>query len=326
MLLICLNKTSETREALTQSNRFAVNILAESQADIAYAFAKKSPDKFAQAHVDRGPNGMPLIPGSLARLECVVTETAVGGTHTVFLGEVLHAEGTDDPPLTYYRGRFGRFADMVEELAYQQLRDLVISRELSHGQRLDIEALGAQLDVAPEPLLVAISRLTADGLLQQDADGAVRVRPLDVATVEEGIDARCALEIAVVDKVAGHLHDVDAAHLMTLAASAREAAEASPADLSGLLRAVQDFHVHFIGLLGNDALSGFFSRLGYRPIWSREIPDPQRYGRTTAGYLADLVDACARGDADRARRTLYAHAEAVKVDARAAIEQGGGEL
>jgi flavin reductase (DIM6/NTAB) family NADH-FMN oxidoreductase RutF len=112
MLLICLNRTSETREAIAKSDRFAVNILSEGQAEIASAFARKSPDKFAQAKVDRGPHGMPLIPGSLAQLECIVTETAVGGTHTVFFGEVRHAEGTDDAPLTYYRGRFGRFEDL----------------------------------------------------------------------------------------------------------------------------------------------------------------------------------------------------------------------
>jgi flavin reductase (DIM6/NTAB) family NADH-FMN oxidoreductase RutF len=113
MLLVCLNRTSETQGAVAQEGRFAVNILSESQAEIASAFARKAPDKFAQAEVQRGPEDLPLIPGSLAQLVCAVTETAVGGTHIVYLGDVIHAAATDDTPLTYYRGRYGRFADLV---------------------------------------------------------------------------------------------------------------------------------------------------------------------------------------------------------------------
>ncbi len=326
MLLICLNKTSETREAITQSQRFAVNILSEGQADLAFAFAKKSPDKFAQAQVDRGPNGMPLIPGSLAQLECVVTETAVGGTHTVFLGEVIHAEGTDDPPLTYYRGRFGRFADMVGDVAYRELRDLVVSRELGHGETLDPEQLSRQLDTDPEHVMVAMTKLAADGLLEQGADSAMRVRPLDVPTAHEAIDARCAIEIAVVDKVSGRLAEADIETLSGLAAATQAAATASPPDIPTLVRSGQDFHAHFVGLLDNDALTGFFARLDLRGIWLRAAPDLSHFGRTNATYLGELVDACRTGDSDRARQILYEHAEAVKQDAREAIEQVGGEL
>jgi flavin reductase (DIM6/NTAB) family NADH-FMN oxidoreductase RutF/DNA-binding GntR family transcriptional regulator len=326
MLLICLNKTSETREAITRSQRFAVNILSEGQADIAFAFAKKSPDKFAQAQVDRRPGGMPLIPGSLAQLECIVTETAVGGTHTVFLGEVVHAEGTDDSPLTYYRGRFGRFEDMVGDVAYRGLRDLVISRELAPGETLDPEQISRVLDVEAGAVMVAISKLAAHGLLEQAAEGTMRVRPLDVATAHEAIDARCAIEIAVVDRVSGHLADADIERLTTLAAAAREAAAATPPNIPALVRSGQEFHLQFVGLLGNEALKGFFARLDFGEIWVRAAPDLAQFGRTNAAYLSELVEACRAGDRDRARRILYDHAEAVKRDALDAIELVGGEL
>src|ERR1700704_5393694 len=88
MLLVCLNKTSETRQAIAEAGWFAVNILSEHQTDIAYAFARKSPDKFRDAEIVRGRYDIPLIPETLAQLECRVEETATGGTHTVFMGAV----------------------------------------------------------------------------------------------------------------------------------------------------------------------------------------------------------------------------------------------
>ena len=272
MLLICLNKTSETRQAVTRSDRFAVNILSEGQAEIASAFARKSPDKFAQAKVDRGPNGMPLIPGSLAQLECVVTETAVGGTHTVFMGEVLHAEGTDDPPLTYYRGRFGRFQDLVDEGA--------------------------------------------------------RTQPPDVAGAHEAIDARWAIEIAVVDRVSGHLSADDARRLDASVQAARRAAAQAPLDIAGLLAGEREFHTQFVGLLGNDAVAAFFADLELDEDWLTATGAATGVGvgvgPTSADYLGELLDACTDGDADRARRILGERAETGKRDAQEAIRRAGG--
>src|ERR1700722_19335955 len=47
MVLVCLNKTSSTGQAVVSSGRFAVNILGEDQASEAMAFARKEGDKFA---------------------------------------------------------------------------------------------------------------------------------------------------------------------------------------------------------------------------------------------------------------------------------------
>ena len=326
MLLICLNRTSETREAIIASGGFAVNILSEHQANLASAFARKSPDKFRDTQVDRGPTGMPLLAGALAQLECSVTETATGGTHTVFMGEVTYATGSEDAPLTYYRGRFGRFEEMLEDVAYKRLRSMVISREIPRGSALDVEQLAGELDLDSKHVFFALSKLTADGLLERHRDGALRVRALDVRRAHEAVDARCAIEIAVVDKVCGRLGQADAERLNVLAAATASAARAHPIDVPGLLSSGQRFHEHFIGLLGNEALESFFRRLDFRGIWSRAAPDLDRFGRTTATYLRELVDACATGDRETARRLLYEHAEAVKLDAQEAIELGGGEL
>jgi 4-nitrophenol 2-monooxygenase / 4-nitrocatechol 4-monooxygenase, reductase component len=77
MLLVCLNKTSETQAAVLEAGCFCVNILAEGQEELAYQFAKKG-DKFADISFDHGRNGSPVLQGSLAHLECEVHETVTG--------------------------------------------------------------------------------------------------------------------------------------------------------------------------------------------------------------------------------------------------------
>jgi flavin reductase (DIM6/NTAB) family NADH-FMN oxidoreductase RutF/DNA-binding GntR family transcriptional regulator len=326
MLLICLNRTSETREAIFASGWFAVNILSDGQADLAYAFAKKSPDKFKGTETTRGAGGVPLLTGALAQIECRVSETATGGTHTVFMGEVENAAATEAAPLTYYRGRFGRFEDMLQDAAYRRLRALVVGREIPTGQPLDVERLAQTLDLEQSHVFYALTRLTSDGLVQREADGHLEIKPLDVRSAHEAIDARCAIEVAVVDKVAGAISEDDARTLREHATAAHEATIAQPADIEGLVSSGQAFHQQFIGLLGNEALQGFFRRLDITAIWARAAPDIDRLGRTSATYLRELIDACVAGDRDVAKKILYDHAARVKADAEQAIELVGGEV
>jgi flavin reductase (DIM6/NTAB) family NADH-FMN oxidoreductase RutF/DNA-binding GntR family transcriptional regulator len=326
MLLVCLNKTSETREAIAQSGWFAVNILGQHQAELAYAFAKKSPDKFAGVEIVRGREHLPLVQGALAQLECRVDETATGGTHTVFMGAVQEAAATEGEPLTYYRGRFGRFEDTLQDAAYRRLRALVVARDLPRDQPLDIDRLARELDLDQAHVFYALTKLSTDGLVARGEDGRLVVKALDVRTAHEAIDARCAIEIAVVDKVAGTLDEADAAILRGHARVAQEAVTRRPPDLDQLVNEGHAFHAHFIGLLGNEALLTFFRRLDLTAIWGRAAPVIDRRGKTSAAYLADLVDACAAGDADTAKTVLYDHAAQVKEHAREAIEGLGGVI
>lgn len=111
-LLICVNKTSNTRDAIAQSGVFAVNILREEQSELARRFARSEPNKFAGLSLSYGELGVPLLGDTLAAIECRVTEEVSGGTHSVFFAEMQTAQATEGMPLTYFRGRMGRFADL----------------------------------------------------------------------------------------------------------------------------------------------------------------------------------------------------------------------
>lgn len=105
-LLVCLNRHSATGAAVLASGHFSVNILDESQQDLARHFASKIDDKFAAVAHTSGCLGDPLLRGALAALECRVSQLAEVGSHHVFFGEVLRVSHSDGKPLAYHRGQF----------------------------------------------------------------------------------------------------------------------------------------------------------------------------------------------------------------------------
>jgi flavin reductase (DIM6/NTAB) family NADH-FMN oxidoreductase RutF len=106
-LLVCLNRTSRTRDVVDRTRQFAVNILGVGQGELARRFATDRDDKFDGVEFDTGAFGVPLIKDVVAHIECTVRETATSGTHTVFFGEVQRAEPFEGDPLLYYRGQVG---------------------------------------------------------------------------------------------------------------------------------------------------------------------------------------------------------------------------
>jgi len=202
MLLICLNKTSDTQVAIHDSGVFGVNILSEHQGQIAHKFARKGQDKFEGVDIVRGRTGVPLVKNALAHLECEVEETVMGGTHTVFLARVKEASGSEDAPLTYFRGRFGRLESALDEATYRDLRQRVIERTLLAEQLLEIEQLAVDLDDDAQHVSYALTKLTIEDLVVRRADGYF-VNPLTADAAAQLFDARCTIQIGVVEQTVG---------------------------------------------------------------------------------------------------------------------------
>ncbi len=115
LVLVCVDKTADTHDILAKAGVFAVNILNKEQAEVSNRFAKK---EFDGAHgLDDLPHGFavtgaPIIEGALAYLDCRTVTEHHGGDHTIFIGEVAEArELSDEEPLVFYRGKYGRFRD-----------------------------------------------------------------------------------------------------------------------------------------------------------------------------------------------------------------------
>lgn len=326
MLLVCLNRTSSTQAAVLEAGVFAVNILAEDQGELAYRFARKGADKFDGVLVERGEFGVPLLRDALAHLECEIKETVSGGTHTVFLAEVKQAAGREGPPLTYFRGRFGRLESALEEAAYRDLRERVVSRQLPVGRVLDVDALAVELGTESPRVFYALTKLCADGLVSRDDDNAYLVKPLTAAGAEEIFDARCAVEIAVVDRTVDTAVEEDLDDLAALARILAQVVEAEAPDLETFLRASHAYHARLVGLSGCGPLAELYDRLGIPAFWHRTVGATPWWQLFDVRHHADLVAAYRDRDGERAKRLIYEHTNQVKRLARATIEAAGGEV
>ena len=73
-------------------------------------------DKWADLDIVRGPvSGAPLLPNSLAHLDCSLYGTRDGGDHTIFIGKVENATAFGEreslAPLLYFAGAYRGVGD-----------------------------------------------------------------------------------------------------------------------------------------------------------------------------------------------------------------------
>lgn len=112
ILLITLRRTSTTRARIVDAGRFAVNLLAEDQDEVARSFARPG-DRFAGIAHRSGPElGQPLLARSLASLECDLQAEYEFGAYDILTGDVRSAETRSDArPLLFFDRGFRRLAE-----------------------------------------------------------------------------------------------------------------------------------------------------------------------------------------------------------------------
>ena len=107
MVLVGLERVTITRNAVIKSRAFNVSVLTRSQEFIAERFAGRAP-AVAEAWNDvpyhLGANGIPLIDGCAAWLECRLVQVHEAGDHDICVAEVEGAvEGKGEPLILWDR-------------------------------------------------------------------------------------------------------------------------------------------------------------------------------------------------------------------------------
>lgn len=326
MILICLNKISETGAAVLESGTFAVNILAKGQERLASQFAVKGGDKFLDVAIRTGPLGDPLIEDTLATMQCRTVETVTGGTHTVFLAEVVDAEARDLEPLTYFRGKFGRLEAAMEAEAYRQLRDWVLRREIPAGEQLDLDFLCETLHVDAEPLSTALVKLSLENLVTRTENGSFVTTPITTGVIAGLFDSRCAIEVGIADAYVAHITDAQVQGLEEIAIELEQIVNEETPDIDRFLRLSHTYHAEFVGLSGCQQLTDAFSRLGISGVWRNAIADLDWWNLFDVRYHQQLTTALQDRSVEGAKRLVYQHNEDVKRMVGTIINQQGGQL
>ena len=112
LVLVCVDRASESHRSLQGSGVFAINVLEEGEGEtLARRFGTSlGDDKFTGVAFHPERTGAPVLDSALAWLDCRVRDAHPAGDHTIFVGEVEAAETREGTPLLYYRGGYGRFA------------------------------------------------------------------------------------------------------------------------------------------------------------------------------------------------------------------------
>lgn len=301
-VICCLSKEANTGQAVALSRTFAVNILEEGQTDLAERFALGLPsgEKFVGVALADDPSGQPVLADALAYVVCRVREAIDGGTHFIFVSEVVKAETRPGRPLAYYRGAFGYFA-LDEDLSVRdRLRNALLAGALESGRPLDLAELTAALDASPTALHFALRELVAEGLVLRDPDVGYLVADPDQHRSDTR-RARCVVEAGALASAA----PTDAAFraLHETIAQAVAAAESATPSANELHAAV---HASFAALAGSRSLHQAHRHLSSGVAAARHEPASLQ---ALLDYDLRAVAAAEQGDPAGVHRALSAHLE-----------------
>jgi flavin reductase (DIM6/NTAB) family NADH-FMN oxidoreductase RutF len=113
-VLIALAQSSRTHALVKNSRFFGVTVLNADQRDISDRFAGRLPDdadKLSGMEQFTLVSGVPLLKDGVAQFDCRVIATFTSGTHTIFIGSVLAAQGDlQGEPLLYFNRSYQRLA------------------------------------------------------------------------------------------------------------------------------------------------------------------------------------------------------------------------
>jgi flavin reductase (DIM6/NTAB) family NADH-FMN oxidoreductase RutF len=106
LISVCIDHAAELHDAIVASHEFVVNVLESTQEVLSRRFADPHEDRFDGVGYHRSPEGLVLLDGALAHIECERYARYPGGDHTIVIGRVTGGATGDGRPLLYYRGGY----------------------------------------------------------------------------------------------------------------------------------------------------------------------------------------------------------------------------
>ena len=112
LVILCVQKDSQSHSKFTAGGCFALNILAADQQEISDRFAYKGPKDFSGLDTKSAETGAPILNGALGWVDCKLKEILPGGDHDIFIGEIVAGEAEDEgQPLLYVGGKYAQLDD-----------------------------------------------------------------------------------------------------------------------------------------------------------------------------------------------------------------------
>ena len=110
-LLVCVNQTAKSCEAIRGNGVLCVNVLRDDQFYVSDTFAgvieTEDGDKFSCATWKTNKTGAPVLDRALAAFDCKISSYVQSGSHLIFMAEVQAIEAGSGHPLIYAERAYG---------------------------------------------------------------------------------------------------------------------------------------------------------------------------------------------------------------------------
>jgi flavin reductase (DIM6/NTAB) family NADH-FMN oxidoreductase RutF len=101
-------KASQRYPFYAAARHYAIHVLGQHQSDLPARFSRGGLG-FDGLDWHLNTEGVPVLPGALARFDCAQHATHDGGDHLIIVGQVLRLALEEGEPLVFANGRFGGF-------------------------------------------------------------------------------------------------------------------------------------------------------------------------------------------------------------------------
>jgi len=111
LILFNLDKKISSLDVFLKTNYFNVNILADSQKNIASIFYKKDIDRFTKVNYRPSRNNIPILANIHGLLECQKYKIVEAGDHYLFICKIVNIVVDETKkPLVFYNSKFCNIA------------------------------------------------------------------------------------------------------------------------------------------------------------------------------------------------------------------------
>ncbi|MEO7005720.1 MAG: GntR family transcriptional regulator [Terrimesophilobacter sp.] len=202
------------------------------------------------------------------------------------------------------------------DLAYQSIRDQILSGEQAGGEWLRESDLAASLGVSRTPIREALRRLAAEGLVRHERNRGAQVQSWTFKDLQDVYALRSLVEPwACGLAAAGGRADLET---LTRLADEMDAAATPPRpDLDTLTDLNSRFHDAILEATGNDRIRSMLASLVQLPFVWRTFShyNPEELRRSLAHHH-ELVDALRAGNQTWAESVMRAHIQSAWTSVR----------
>jgi len=105
LVLVCLDRLAAARDAVLEHGAFTASLLSRGQQFLADRFSGQAPaadPTWREVRHRLGENGLPIVEGAVAWIECRVHSRQEGGDHDIVVGAVTAVGTSGGEPLVHW--------------------------------------------------------------------------------------------------------------------------------------------------------------------------------------------------------------------------------